>query len=212
MTADDKAYKKSVRNMVLVLVAIVVTAFAGVLIPPYLSSPPNTFKTAVEADSPVGFAMHLTLNSTSLSQNATVLVTGWVNSTSSSLENITAMNSWVAPMNRLWTRICTNGFPIGIGVMKGHYTGDNYSIGTLLQIPRPEVLCPIPASSPQYFILEAHSSKALVSIGGSPAIWLIQTSFAFRGYSTGGVLPRGTYTAIMTDEWGDVLTTNFRVS
>ena len=210
--SDEGAYNKSVRNMVAVLAAIVITAFAGVLIPPYLFPTHNSYQQAVSADSPVGFTMHLTLNATSVSRQGAIFITGWVNSTSPSVDNITASNSWGVSTSQLWTRPCTNGFPIGVGVMQGHYTEDNLSQGTFLPIPSPLFSCPISASAPQYFLLEPHSSKALVTVGGTPALWVIQTSLGFRFTSAGQVLPPGTYTAVFADEWGDILTSIFGVN
>jgi hypothetical protein len=209
---DDTAYHKSVRNMSVVLAAIVITIFAALFIPPYLFPTHNTYLSSVTLDSPVGFTLHLTLNSTSLSQGGAILLTGWVNSTSASIENITAVNSWALPQDSLLGRECTDGWPIGIGVMQGHYTEDNYTEGTLSQIPVPHVSCPVQVGTPDYFLLEPHSSKALVDLGATPGLWVIQSSLIFKEYTAGSQLHPGAYTAVVADEWGDVLTTNFQVT
>lgn len=211
-SADDLAYKKSVRNMSLILAAIVLTVFAAIFIPPYVSPQHNAFRPSVSYDSPFGFVMHLTINSTEVRTGGGILLTGWLNNTSSSIENVTAASSWAVNQNGLWERLCTSGWPIGLGVMKGHYTQDNYTLGTLVPIPRPLVDCPVFANTPNYFLFEPHSSKALVTIGGTPALWNIETSFGFRQYLGGYGLQSGVYTAVLADEWGDVLTTNFFVT
>jgi hypothetical protein len=105
--------------------------------------------------------------------------------------------------------------------MAGHYTQDNYTLGTLFSLPQPLVGCPVQAATPSYFLLEPHSSKALVVFRGTKSpTWVLQSSFAF-GYAPGEGLPEGTgpnylpsgvYTVILSDEWGDALTSNFRVS
>ena len=217
---DDAAYRRSVRNMSFVLAAIVITIFAAIFIPPIVFPSHDTFQRSVSLDSPFGFTLHLELNTTSPAPGGHVLLTGWLNSTFGSLENLTASNSWPQGLSGLWGRICTAGWPVGVGVMKGHYDQDNYSLGSLLPLPRPAVSCPVQLGVPSYFILESHSSKALVDIGGSPQYWIIQTYYTFgyalnEGLPAGAgtnQLPSGVYTVIMADEWGDVLTTNFLVS
>ena len=192
--------------MSFVLAAIVITVFAAIFVPLYIYPQHTVFQSSVSSDSPFGFELHLRINSTSVPRAGSVVLIGWVNSTSSSIENVTAANAW-GLQGRLWGRVCTTGWPIGLGVMKGHYTNDNYTLGTLIPVPRPPVLCPLQVAAPSYFLFEAHSSKALVAIGGTPVFWVIQTDLAFRGFSGPGV-----YTAIIADEWGEVLTTNFLVT
>lgn len=197
--------------MSFVLAAIVITVFAAIFVPPYLYPPHDLFQSSVSYDSPFGFTLHLTINTTSLPRAGVIMLTGWVNSTSSSIENVTAANSWGLPQSRLWGRVCTTGWPIGVGVMKGHYTQDNYTLGTVVPVPQPLASCPIQLSSPRYFLFEAHSSKALVTVGGNTVLWRIQTGLSFRGFSNSALQP-GVYTAVVADEWGDVLTTNFLVT
>jgi hypothetical protein len=212
MDPDDVAYGKSVRNMGLVLAAIVITIFAAIFIPPYLNPPHNTFQQSVSYDSGSGFTMYLNQNSTTLGPSGHILFTGWVNSSSDSVENLTAADSWAFPQSSLWEQQCTHGWPIGIGVMSGHYTQDNYTLGTLLQPSISQVQCPA-SGSPQYFLFYPHSFEALASINGNPYRWTIRMSLSFGSESVSpNVLPAGVYTAVLADEWGDVLTANFRVA
>ena len=211
-SADDIEYRNSVRNMSVVLAAIAVTIFAAIFIPPYFSPTHDIFQSSVSAGTPSGFTMHLTMNATRVGAEGGVLVEGWINSTSDSLYNITAANAWALPENLLWENPCTSGWPIGIGVMEGHYTTDNYTLGTLVPAPGPLASCPAQGISPSYFVFEKHSSRALVDFGGTPSIWTIQTSFTFRQHLSGYGLRQGVYTAVLADEWGDVLTANFLVA
>ncbi len=209
---DDIAYKKSVRNMAIVLASIVITIFAAIFIPPYLNPAHDVFQASVSAVSPYGFTMYLTINSTSVEPTGGILVSGWVNSTSSSVENVTGSDTWgVSQSSRLMGRGCTNGWPIGVGVMEGHYTQDNLTQGSLIPIIVP-YHCPVEPAAPSYYLFEAHSSKALVDIGGTPYIWTIQTTLEFNGSTSEYQVQPGVYTAVLADEWGDVLTTNFVVS
>jgi hypothetical protein len=212
MDSDDAAYRRSVRNMSLVLAAILVTIFAAIFIPPYLNPPSGAFPQSVSYDSGFGFTMHLTVNHSSSSPTRGVLLQGWVNSTSPSIDNVTAANQWAFPQSLLWTRPCTAGWPIGVGVMQGHYTQDNYTLGTLLPLGSGASACPKLSPSPTSFSFEPQTSKALVVLGGTPVFWVIQTSLNYTGTTPGYQLPPGVYTAVLADEWGDVLTANFRAS
>ncbi|HXW94475.1 MAG TPA: hypothetical protein VEJ19_02060 [Nitrososphaerales archaeon] len=209
MDSDDIAYRKSVRNMVLVLAAIVITIFAAIFIPPYVNPPHTTFPQSVSFDSGVGFSMHLTINYSSGPSAWSVLLDGWVNSTSPSIENVTAADSWAFPPNGFFTRPCTPGWPTGIGVMEGHYTEDNYTLGTLLPMNLSQPQCTGTSYSPTSFVFEPQTSKALVVLGGTPTFWSIQTVLNFTETAPGYLLPPGVYTAVLADEWGDVLTANF---
>lgn len=208
MDPDDVAYKKSVRNMSLVLAAIVLTIFAALAASPYVFPPANTFQPSVSYDSAFGFTLHLKINATSLPSGNVIVVTGWLNSSSGSIDNVTAADSWGVGPSGLWTKACTSGWPIGVGIMAGHYAPDNATFGTLVPVPQPEINCPVQASAPAYYLLEPHSSKALVDLEGTPQYWVLQSSFSFSTAQ----LTRGTYTAVLADEWGDVLTTNFAVT
>jgi hypothetical protein len=209
---DDAAYRKSVRNMSVVLALIIMTVFAAIFIPPYFSPAHIKYQSSVSLDSPFGFTLHLKLNTTSMPRTGSILLTGWLNSTSSGIQNITAANAWALSQSRLWGRICTTGWPIGLGVMAGHYTNENYTLGTVIPIPMPLLACLIYADPPHYYLLEPHSSNALVMVSGNPTVWNIQTSLLFRMNYMVSQLHPGVYTAVVADEWGDVLTTNFLVT
>lgn len=219
---DDLAYRRSVRNMSVILAVIVIVIFAAIFVPPYISPYHDVFQQSVSMDSPAGFTMYLTINATSITPGGTILMDGWVNSSFASIENLTVADQWAFQQNLLWRSACASGWPIGVGVMEGHYTQDNYTQGTLLSIPLPLTSCPVSAP-PQFILLypSPHSSVALASVNGNPVRWLLQTELAFSDRSLGvsqpgsqgpGELPPGVYTAVLADEWGDVLTNNFIVS
>ena len=222
MSDDDLAYRKSVRNMSMILAVMAIVIFAAILIPPYLSPYRDAFQQSVSFDSPAGFTMHLALNTTSVPPAGSVLIQGWINGSSPSIENLTATNQW-AFQSLLWGNACASGWPIGVGVMEGHYTQDNYTLGTLIRMQLPPASCPVSAP-PQFILLypPPHSSQALASVNGNPVHWLLQTELAFSDRSLGTAsqpgspgpneLPPGVYTAVLADEWGDVLTDNFLVS
>ena len=212
MDSDDIAYRKSVRNMSLVLAAIVITIFAAIFIPPYISPQHDVFQTSTSLAFLSGFALHLQINSTTLQSNGTLLISGWINSTSSAIDNITTSDAWGVQQGDLWMAPCMSGWPIGLGVMQGHYTTDNYTLGALLNVTKSDLAaCPV-TGAPSYFLFEPHSSKALVTLNAGPTFWVVQSSFSFDGSAAGSPLQPGVYTAVLADEWGDVLTANFLVS
>jgi len=218
---DDIAYRKSVRNMSIVLAAMAIVVFAAIFIPPYLSPPHDIFPSSVSYDFGSGFALHLTLNSTTIAPSGHLLVAAWLNSSSDSIENVTSADSWAFSEGLFWERQCTPGWPIGVGLMIGHYTQDNYTLGTLLQPALPPIQCPV-SGQPQFFLFYPHSTEALASVNATPYRWTITMNVTFDkgslspnalpGVPGHGGLPSGVYTAVLADEWGDVLTDNFRVS
>lgn len=209
--------------MSIILAVIVIVVFAAIFVPPYISPLHDVFQQSVSLGSPAGFTMYLTINTTSIPPGGSVLVEGWVNSSSPTVENLTSASEWAFQQNLLWGTVCTAGWPIGIGVMEGHYTQDNYTLGTLINMSQPQPTCPVSAP-PQFILLypSPHSSEALASVNGNPVRWLLQTELTFSGGSLGAAsqagspgpneLPPGVYTVVLADEWGDVLTNDFLVS
>lgn len=222
-TDDDLAYRRSVRNMSLILAVMAVVIFAAIFVPPYINPSHDLFQQSVSFDSPAGFTMHLTLNATSIPPAGSVLMEGWVNGSSPAIENLTVADQWAFEPSLLWGIGCTSGWPIGIGVMAGHYNQDNYTLGTLIQMSQMQVSCPV-SPAPQFILLypPPHSSQALASVNQNPVHWLLQTDLTFSANSLGtgshpgspvpSELAPGVYTAVLADEWGDVLTSNFIVS
>lgn len=208
-----------------VILAVMAAAIFAALFVPYLIPHRDVFQRAASSDSPAGFTLHLSLNTTSIPSGGSVLIQGWVNGSSASdqPENLTVADQWALQRNLLWGNPCASGWPIGIGVMEGHYTQDNYTLGTLIGIRQPLTGCPVSAP-PQFILLypTPHSSQALASVNGNPLRWLLQSEVAFSGGVLGAgsqlgspgpdELSPGVYTAVLADEWGDVLTLNFLVS
>lgn len=203
--------------MSLVLAAIALIIFAALFVPPYLFPYHQSFRASVSLDSAFGFTLHLRINATSTTGEG-VSIQGWLNSTSSTIQNITTSSAWGVDPGSLSREPCVSGWPIGLGVMKGHYDQVNYTLGTLL--PVVTTVCSPGPGGPGYLLLTPHSSRALVDIGGTPEYWTLQSGYTF-GYAPEVGLPQGetpnhlasgVYTVVLADEWGDVLTTNFSVA
>jgi hypothetical protein len=211
MAEVDASYRRSVRNTVIVIVALALTIAAALLVPPILNPIHEQFNNAASVDSPHGFSLTIKLNATQLTPTEGITVTAWINSTSNQIGNISAASHWPVGPQGLWTRICTNGWPLGVGFMAGYFTGDNYSLGSLIHVPMPLFGCPILISTPGFFLLQPHSSTAIVRVNGALAEWNLTSTLGLRSSQ---LSPQrgGVYTAIAVDEWGDVVLAHFRVS
>jgi hypothetical protein len=207
---DDVAYHKSVRNTSVVLVVVVAVLVASIGLTLLFDVTPNTFQTKTTVASDYPFTLTLEINTTAASATKGVMIMAWLNGTSTA--NVTANSNWAFDNSRLVGRICTPSFPVGVGVMQGHYTSDNYSLGTLLRIQQPLYYCPV-GQSPPWFYFSSSTSKVLVTLGGNPVFWILRTNVTLSAALTGvSRLSPGVYTAVAADEWGDFVLSNFRVS
>ena len=97
--------------------------------------------------------------------------------------------------------------------MQGHYTTDNYTLGSLLPVQKVTPLpCPIAGPYP-WFYFNSQTYKVLVAVDGAP-MFLTLTSRVTFGPSLVGLqsLAPGVYTVVAADEWGDLVMTSFKVS
>ncbi len=218
MDPDDAEYKKNVKTMSIVLAAIVITVFAGLFLAPYLQ-PTEGFQQSVSVPSIEGFNLDLTVNTTSVAPGGFVNVTAWAVSTSKTIENITAQDAWAVESSELWLSRC--GEPVGIGIMEGYYTSDNYTQGSLISVGAAPGTCQ--SSPPKYFLFEPNSSEALVVENDTGYTWTIGSTLVFGPLGgqasssstttvSAATLPAGTYTVVAADEWGDLALTNFQVT
>ncbi|MDV3277269.1 MAG: hypothetical protein LYZ69_02235 [Nitrososphaerales archaeon] len=210
-TQEDREYSRNARNMAIILAAIVLVIFAAIFVPPLVNPVHEHFERSASVTSPYGFTLNINLNTTSLSGTEEVSISGWANNTSSEILNATAANQWAVSPNYLWTRICTNGWPIGVGLMRGYYTFDNYTLGTFVPLVRPMIACPVSMYTPSSFLMQPHSSLAIVRLNGSLAEWNLSTTLTYGNPPYMSQLS-GVYTAIAADEWGDVAIVHFRFS
>jgi hypothetical protein len=205
---DERAYSRSARNMALVLAAIVAVIFAAIFIPPLVNPVHEQFVPGASTNSAYGFSLNLLLNSTDLRSSGWVSLRTWLNNTSPQVSNVTAADQWPLDPSSLRTGNCSLGWPLGVGVMRGYYTTDNYTLGTPVALPRLIISCPLVAyNPPRYFLLQPHGSTAVVRLNQTLAEWNLRVDLPFGGSYT----QPGAYTAVAADEWGDVALAHFRV-
>ena len=129
----------------------------------------------------------------------TTNVTGWINNTSDQVVEEVSTNSWPVDPSNLTALFCGPGWPLGLGIMKGYQTSDNYSIGTFLPPTAPMPACQNSTEGPSDFLIAAFSSSAVVRIGATLQQWDLKASMVFR------VQSKGVYTVLVADEWGDLV-------
>jgi hypothetical protein len=210
MSSDDEGeYGQNARNMAIILGVIVLVIFAAIFIPPLANPVHEQFQNSASVTSPYGFTVTISLNTSTVATTG-VSISGSLYNTGSEILNATAANEWAVTPADLWTPVCTNGWPIGVGVMQGYFTADNYTLGTFVVLPRPLVACPVLASTPGFFLIQPHSLEAIVRLGSSLAEWKLSSTLTY-GKQLGGTAPVGVYTAVAADEWGDVAIVHFRL-
>jgi hypothetical protein len=197
--------------MSFVLAAIVITIFATIFIPPYLNPIHNVYQDSASMSFPSGFTVLLQLNSSTFSSGSGISLVGTLNSTFTSIENVTSEDLWAIPQDHLSENGCFPGWPLGVGIMRGHYTSDNITLGTVVAfqgvgcISNPSVL-------PSYYLFEPHSTKMLVPLNGSVSAETAESTLTISAAASSQTLKPGEYTAVVVDEWGDVLTSLFLVT
>jgi hypothetical protein len=210
---DDEAYRRSVRNMTVVIAAVLAVLAASLTVPPLVNPVHEQFQKSSFTTSPLGFNLFVAVNTTRIASGQSVSISAWIENTMNRINNITASNLW--PLGPLWTRPCTAGWPIGIGVMQGYFTIDNISAGRLLTLWYQTPRCPVSSYSPEFFLVQPSGSRAIVTFANGIQQWDLNATASFKGYIVGQGEPapfRGVYTVVVADEWGDIALTHFSSS
>jgi hypothetical protein len=190
---------------------MVFVIIAALVIPPLVNPPHEQLNSFSSVASPFGLILSLEINGTQLAAGQGESLTAWLNSTSSEVANVTSASSWPIGTQGLWTRICTSGWPLGVGIMAGYFTSDNYSLGSLVRVPMPMIGCPVMLGTPGFFLMQPRGSSAIVKVNGALATWNLTSALGVGG-SLMSSQRGGVYTAIAVDEWGDIALAHFRVN
>jgi len=196
--------------MAVILAAIVITVFASIFIPPLVYPSHEQFVASSSTFSPYGFSLLLTENATRIVSGQDIDVTAVMNNTSYEVLQVPAASDW--PLAGLYTRPCFTGWPMGIGIMQGYYTSDNFTSGTLLKLQYPQAGCSSGTSSaPTIFLIEADSPDSVANSTNSVQTWNLTFSLDSRSYAgaNGTAYFQGVYTVVVADEWGDTAITHF---
>lgn len=180
----------------------------------------------------------LFLNSTSIRSGGGVLIGTEMANSESRYNNVSGASSWPANVSSAYAWPASNvkniglnviencgteNFPLGMAVLKGHYTSANVSSASSLHLwdsTVPNQGCPAyPAGSTLSYLFSPRSDFALPNpsfLGSSQAM---KGAFSVNGYWTGSGwntgafhhFDPGIYTLFAADEWGDVLFLYFAV-
>lgn len=179
------------------------------------------------ANSANNLQLQLFLNSSSSASGLAVSVTVDDYNTLASANNVTAANDWLVALNGLEGAPCGDDTPgplVGFGVAEGHYTSSNLTAAKFLDLVNPKATynCPLYLgyADPTGFLF-VPMSEAADSYGCNPSVMSMcmsggaSTGLTFSGYwGQGGAFvgfPRGTYTVLGEDEWGDSALAYFTV-
>jgi len=178
------------------------------------------------ANSANNLQLQLFLNSSSSASGFAVSVSVDDYNTLASANNVTAANDWLVSLNGLDGAPCgDDGAIVGFAVAQGHYTPSNVTAAQFLDLVNPKATynCPLYLgyADPTGFLF-VPMSEAADSYGCNPHVMSMcmtggaSTGLTFSGYwDRGGVyvsFPRGTYTVLGEDAWGDSALAYFTVS
>jgi len=107
----------------------------------------------------------------------------------------------------------TNVQPFGIAVYKGHYTAQNVSQGTQLQI-FPITACPMYIRLVTGYLFQPNSDLATVLPGSglAPMTGSVDFNGTYSGLGQSLPLNPGSYTIVVADEWGCLAFLYFQVN
>jgi len=205
-----------------------------------VSSPSNTYSTnpimqptraATTVTNPANdLELRLSVN-TSSATGVSVFIDAY--NPSSSAANVTSASDWVVPLTG------NNGAPcgddtyaqnptVGFAIAEGHYSSSNVTEAKLLDLVNPSITysCSLYLgyASPTGFLFQPLSDMATSygcdqprCMSGSASTGLTTSSWApGTGYwNQGGTFisfPKGTYTVLAEDQWGDLVLAYFTVS
>jgi hypothetical protein len=174
------------------------------------------------ANSANNLQLQVYLNSSSPASGFAVSVTVDDYNTLASSNNVTAANDWLVALNGLDGAPCGDDGIVGFAVAEGHYTPSNVTASKFLDLVNPTATynCPLYLGygNPTGFRFLPVSDMAY-SYGCDQQLCMSEgasTGLTFSGYwDQGGAFvsfPRGTYTVVAEDEWGDSAFTYFSVS
>jgi hypothetical protein len=132
--------------------------------------------------------------------NATI----WEINTLQSTNDIEVAPSWSGILG-IAAQGCTTGWPMGIGLLKGHYVASNVSQGQLVSYPF-MFSCPGAQITLQSLAFMPDSSTAIATTNFGTPTWDVSQSFVYQN------LNPGNYTVVACDEWGHTAFAYFTVT
>jgi len=194
--------------LALAIIAVLAVATVAALYHPQQNSDPAALNLQVSVSPAVGSG-----------QSLAVTANLWLNNTLSKNNFVTihyqktagrpTASGW--PMEGLTTG-CVAGYPLGIGLLAGHYAANNVSDGQL--VPYQFVFgCPGDQIILQSLTFLPHSSTAVAKTNFGTPTWDISSTFTYQNVGPGGyTLVAGEYTVVAGDVWGQIAFAYFSVA
>jgi len=164
-------------------------------------------------DTSLSLNLNLTANA-----NRSITVMAYEVNTLSKPNNVTSASNW--PVKSVSALCNPPGFLVGYTIYQGAYDAANYTQGTPLNLGGN--MCMVLATP--YTIFNPLSSEAILGppTGPNNSPFNASASATFSGYILGGngtqpfeafvPFPPGIYTVAAVDEWGNIVTSQFRVT
>ncbi len=190
------------------------------LVEPVQQPTPTAFTNAAD-----NLQLQLYLNSSSSASGFAVSITADEYNTLASTNNVTAANGWVVALNGGNGAPCgDDGPPIGFAIAEGYYTSSNVTAAKFLDLVNPGATysCPLylgygnPTGFlffPMTDVATSYGCNQQTCMSGSmsSSSWGQVTGYWNQGGSFTS-FPRGVYTVVAEDEWGNSALAYFAVS
>jgi hypothetical protein len=146
--------------------------------------------------------------------------------------NVTAGDRWLVTLSGLNGAPCggeDSGWPVGFAIASGYYTGSNITAAKLLELVNPAttVVCPpyievfgdavVYSFEPSSDVATGYGCSVnqcpteAVTTGVSPSLWGDVAGY-YNQAGTFTTFPRGTYTVLAEDKWGNYTLAYFIIS
>jgi hypothetical protein len=186
-----------------IVIAIILTTTGP--FPPNSGGPYPSDQASTSVASIDGLQLSLEISASRLLSGGSIVVNVSETNTNATPLNQSAARSWA--VSGLRTDGCyASIYPFGVAIYYGHYTAQNISSGSPLNL-FPALPCPLFIRYVSGYYFQQHSDLAVVLPGNGPPV-AMASGFAARGnYTHGTTLQHfspGMYTVVAGDEWGSL--------
>ena len=130
-------------------------------------------------------------------------VTIWDNNTLAENNHVAVASDWA--ISGIDGGGCVRNWPLGIGLMKGHYAASNVSQGQFVDYPF-FWNCPGELIVLQSLTFLPHNSTAIAKTNFGTPSWNILQTYTYQN------LEPGEYTVVACDEWGHIALAYFSMT
>ena len=202
------------------------TTVSTTVVTSYTVTGEPTYTTTEVSDSTNSLQLRLLLSiSSSWSSGVTVNATVDDYNTLASTNNVTVANEWVVALSGMNGLPCwQNSYPVGIAIARGYYTASNVTSANFLDLVNPNATFACPGYFSAFGDVAGYVFQPMSDMAASygcvavrPCLTQeVSTGVTVTGYwgqsGTFTYFPRGTYTVLAEDEWGNLAIAYFTVA